>query len=103
MNHSKERNLEFHEVSSQSRAYSFEAYSPDACAVSYRAEMSMKQTVFPLGEEKISAEASFVVPRGGQQGDYGVRGPPRFWNNQTEVGFQQTQNQGLRQLFLVVS
>ena len=64
MNHSKERNLEFHEVSSQSRAYSFEAYSPDACAASYRAEMRIKQTVFPLGEEKISAEASFVVPRG---------------------------------------
>ena len=33
-------------------------------AASYRAEMSMKQRVFPLGEEKISAEASFVVPRG---------------------------------------
>ena len=76
MNHSKERNLEFHEVSSQSRAYSFEAYSPDACAASYRAEMRIKQTVFPLGEEKISAEASFVVPRGANRGTMGFEALP---------------------------
>ena len=88
MNHSKERNLEFHEVSSQSRAYSFEAYSPDACAASYRAEMSMKQTVFPLGEEKISAEASFVVPRGTNRETRGYEALPDFGTTKKKFGGQ---------------
>ena len=87
MNHSKERNLEFHEVSSQSRADSFEAYSPDACAASYRAEMSMKQTVFPLGEEKISAEASFVVPRGANRGTRGFEALPNFGTRKKKCFF----------------
>ena len=61
-------------------------------AASYRAEMSMKQTVFPLGEEKISAEASFVVPRGANRETRGYEALPDFGTTKRRAFFTNAQS-----------